>query len=141
MSMFPADMPRPQPDIDDQQFWANCAGERLCFQGCADCGALRHPPTPICWNCHSVAVKWVEAPEEASVYTFNVVYHPSHPAVTKVVPYIGAVVDFPTMPGVRVVTNIVDVDPATVSIGMSVKLVWDDIGDGMKIYRFKSAGV
>jgi uncharacterized OB-fold protein len=136
MSMFPADMPRPEPDMDDKDFWASCADGKLCFQGCAECGKLRHPPTPICWNCHSVEVNWVEAPAEAELYTYNVVHHPSHPAVTEAVPYIGALVDFPSLPGVRLVTNLVDVDPADVSIGMPVTLVWDDIGDGMNIYRF-----
>lgn len=136
MSMFPADMPRPQPDMDDEGFWASCAESRLCFQGCADCGALRHPPTPICWHCHSVKVEWIEAPVDARLYTYNVVHHASHPAVTQAVPYIGAVVEFPALPGVRLVTNIVDADPADISIGMPVRLVWDDIGEGMNVYRF-----
>jgi uncharacterized protein len=139
MSLFPADMPRPQPDMDDEGFWAQCAARKLCFQGCAACGKLRHPPTPICWNCHSVEVKWVEAQGNASLFTYTVVHHASHTAVAGSLPFVGAVVAFASSPGVKLVSNIIDVDPADLAIGMPLKLVWDDIGEGMYIYRFKPA--
>lgn len=137
MSYFPADMPRPEPDMDDKAFWESCAEKRLCFQGCADCGTLRHPPTPICYVCHSVNVKMVEAPEEAEVFTYNVIRHASHAAVTGSLPYIGAVVEFAGMPGVRLITNVTDIDPAEMKIGMRVRLWWDDIGENMALPRFR----
>jgi uncharacterized OB-fold protein len=139
VSFFPDEMPRPEPDRDDQGFWEACAQRRLCFQACGACGALRHPPRPICYRCHSVETKWVEAPSPAVVYTFCVVHHPNHPAVASRVPYVVGVVEFPSLPGVRLVTNITDIAHSTVRIGMPVSIWWDDIGGGMFVPRFRPA--
>ena len=137
MAFFPDDMPRPVPTMDDAGFWAGCSEKVLRFEACADCGTLRHPPTPVCPVCRSTAVEWRDAPEEAEVYTYTVVHHASHPAVKSRLPYVGAVVIFPQMPGVRLVTNITDCDPSSISIGMPVRLWWDDIGGGMYVPRFR----
>lgn len=139
MSFFPADMPRPEPNYDDEGFWKNYAEKRLCFQACGDCGALRHPPTPICHACHSVEVTWLEAPSTGTIYSYNVVHHAGHTAVESALPYVGALVEFEGFPGVRLVTNVTDVDPAAMQIGTRVNLWWDDIGEGMFIPRFKPA--
>jgi len=85
---------------------------------------------------------WVEAPEHATVFILTVVHHAIHPAVTGRMPYIVAVVDFPQLPQVRLVT---DVDPAMMRIGLSVRLWWDRLADddaaGRPMYlpRFRPA--
>lgn len=146
MAYFPNEMPAPEPSMDDAGFWACCAGRSLRFQACADCGQVRHPPTPICSGCHSTRVKWIEAPAEASVYSFTVVHHASHPAVSARLPYVVAVVEFDGLPGVRFVTNVTDVEPNKVHIGMLVRVWWDRLEHGdekaqpMFIPRFRPGG-
>ena len=137
MSYFPAEMPRPEPDRDDRDFWTSCAQQQLRFQACAACGTPRHPPRPICHQCQSFAIKWVESGSRAVVYTYCVVHHPNHPALAERVPYIVGVVEFPNLPGIRFVTNITGAAPQDVRIGMAVTLWWDDIGDGQFIPRFR----
>ena len=137
MAYFPDDMPRPIPDWDDRDFWAFCGHKMLKFQTCGECGTLRHPPTPMCGCCQSTEVGWVSAPEEATVYSYNVVHYVSHPAVASKVPYVGALLEFDGLPGVRLVTNITGIPTDSVRIGMKVKLYWDDIGDGMFLPRFR----
>lgn len=137
MAYFPDTMPRPAPNMDDAGFWDCCRQRKLAFQTCAECGTPRHPPTPVCPKCHSTKIKWSEAPAEAEVYTYNVIHHASHAAVTGRLPYIGAVIVFPGLPGVRLVSNLTDCDPSAVSIGMKVELWWDDIGEGMFVPRFR----
>ena len=139
MSYFPADMPRPEPNADEAGFWAHCKERSLRFQSCAACGTLRHPPMPMCFRCQSCETAWKEAPEEATVYSYTVVRHAGHTAVTARLPYVVAVVEFATMPGVRLITNLTDIDPTQVAIGMKVRLWWDDIGDGMQVPRFAPA--
>lgn len=145
MAYFPNEMPAPEPVMDDAGFWDGCYDRQLRFQGCAGCGQLRHPPTPICANCHSTQVKWFDAPAKASVYSFTVVHHASHPAVVPKLPYVVAVVEFTGLTGIRFVTNITDVAPSDVHIGMDVQLWWDELdgagGDStpMFIPRFRPA--
>lgn len=139
MSYFSAEMPGVEPNMDDAGFWAACNERRLAFQACADCGVLRHPPTPMCAACHATRVTWVDAPQRAEVYTFVVVHHASHPAVTPNLPYVVAVVSFPELPGVRLVTNITEIAPEAVHIGMEVDLWWDALDDGTFLPRFRRA--
>lgn len=145
MAYFPADMPEPVPTMDDAAFWDHCAEQRLLFQCCAECELPRHPPTPVCSRCGSTRMHWVEAPEHATVFTFTVVRYASHPAVTGRLPYVVAVVDFPKLPNVRLVTNVTDVDPSEVRVGMAVQLWWDRLADGdarrrpMYLPRFRPA--
>jgi len=129
MAYFPADMPVPVPTLDDAAFWDHCAERRLLFQSCAACQQPRHPPTPICARCGSTRLQWVEAPEQATVFTFTVVHHPSHPAVIGHLPYVVAVVDFAQLALVRLVTNVTDVDPAQMRVGLPVRLWWDLLAD------------
>jgi uncharacterized OB-fold protein len=145
MAYFPADMPGPVPTLDDAAFWDHCAERRLRFQSCAACEQPRHPPTPICARCGSTRLQWVEAPDHATVFTFTVVHHASHPAVIGHLPYVVAVVDFPQLPPVRLVTNVTDVDPAQMCVGLPVRLWWDRLADAdaaarpMYLPRFRPA--
>lgn len=137
MAYFPDTMPKPVPTMDDEPFWRSCAERRLRFQSCAACGTPRHPPTPVCPVCRSTATAWVDGPARAEVFTFTVVHHASHPAVADRLPYVGAVITFPDLPGVRLVSNVTDCDPHAVAIGMPVELWWDDVGDGTLVPRFR----
>lgn len=71
--------------------------------------------------------------------SFNVIHHASHPAVAGRLPYVGALIVFPELPGVRLVSNVTDCAPSTVAIGMTVEVWWDDIGDGQFVPRFRPA--
>lgn len=88
-------MPGIDPTWSYRDFWAHCNQRSLRFQGCADCGKLRHPPTPMCPHCQSTRVKWVEAPDTGTLFTYTVIHHAAHPAVKDQLPYVVAVIEFP----------------------------------------------
>ena len=136
MSYFPDTMPRPTPVMYEAEFWNSCATQNLRFQACSDCGQLRHPPTPICPQCHSTNVSWIDAPKEAEIFSFTVVHHASHPAVEEKLPYVVGILTFEGLDGVRLVSNVTDIPTDQVHIGMKVKLWWDDIGEGVYVPRF-----
>jgi uncharacterized OB-fold protein len=141
MAYFPDDMPGVEPNWDDREFWAACAERRLLVQACAACDTPRHPPSPMCPVCHSTRIRWLDAPDRGRIYSFTVVRHASHPAVTSRLPYVVAVIEFPELHGVRLVSNVTDADPATMKIGQSVDLWWDQLTDGTYLPRFRpSAG-
>ena len=41
--------------------------------------------------------------------------------------------------GLRMISNLVDVDPADLEIGMPVEVVWEDMSDDLAIPRFRPA--
>lgn len=140
MAYFSDDMPVPAPNMDDAGFWEHCAKRELRFQSCADCGVLRHPPIPMCGACGSTRVNWVGAPREAEVFSYTVVHHASHECVASRLPYVVAVVTFPELGDVRLITNVTHVPPESVRIGMRLQLWWDEVPGGGHVPRFKPAG-
>lgn len=139
MALFPAEMPGIDPTMDEEAFFDHCRNRELKFQSCADCGQPRHPPGPVCPACHSFKVAWVDAPARAELYSYTSVHYASHSAVRQNLPYVVGLVTFPDMPGVKLVSNVTDIDPSEVWIGMHLQLWWDDLGDGMFLPRFRPA--
>ena len=54
-----------------------------------------------------------------------------------VVPYNIVVVDFPEYDHVRLVSNLIDVPPQEIRIGMEVVLAWETAGNGLVVPRFR----
>ena len=88
------------PTLDDRRFWELCAERRLCFQRCADCKTLRHPPAPMCSRCQSTRSEWTDAPRVGTLFSYTVVHHPSHAAASSAVPYNIVLVEFEGLDGV-----------------------------------------
>jgi uncharacterized OB-fold protein len=121
----------PAPDADDAYFWDGVARGKLLLQSCADCGALRHPPGPMCPRCRSLRWETREACGRGIVYTWIVSRHPTQPDAQ---PRIAALVELAE--GVRLVTNLVDVDAADVRNDMAVELTF--VGyDGTVLPQFR----
>lgn len=137
---LPDGVPFPDPPLDAREFWRHCAERRLMFQTCADCATPRHPPTPLCPNCQSTATDWRKAPTDARIYSYTIVHNPSHQAVADRVPYNVAVIEFPDLPGVKLVSNVVDAAPNALKIGLAVVLEWQQHGQGPWLPRFKIRG-
>lgn len=51
-------------------------------------------------------------------------------------PY-NVVVEFPALPGVRLVSNVLDVTPADLAIGDALALVWDEVKAAGPLPRFR----
>jgi uncharacterized OB-fold protein len=74
----------------------------------------------MCPTCHETAHTWEPAEGVGTVYSYAILHHPQHPAFEY--PVIAALVDLPE--GVRLLTNLLDVDPGDVMIGAEVELMF-----------------
>jgi uncharacterized OB-fold protein len=117
-------------------FWEAAQQRRLAAPRCADCGAFRLPPTPFCPACQSTRVEWIELSGQANVYSFAVVH--GFPGLPDLI-LVPAVLDLPDAPGARLISNVVDVDPAKVTIGMTVTVDFSPIADGWLLPIFRPA--
>jgi uncharacterized OB-fold protein len=121
---------------DTEPFWQAAKKRRLVAPQCADCQTFRLPPTPFCPNCRSKAVHWIELSGAATVYSFAVVHgFPGMPDLLLV----PAVLDLPDAPGARLVSNIIDVAPADVTIGMPLRVDFSPISDGWLLPVFRAS--
>ena len=110
---------RPRPAINlDNAFFFESLTERgeLSIQQCDDCQELRHPPVPMCPDCHSVHWSPKVMGGHGVVHSYVVLYHPIVPPFEP--GYMVAVIELDEGP--RVVMNLEGIDREDVKIGMPV---------------------
>lgn len=109
---------RPAPVLteDNVVFWDNARDHRLTAQQCGGCRRLRHPPRPMCPHCHSLAVDYAELSGNGSVYSYSLLHHPQHPAFDY--PVVAALIELDE--GIRIVSNVVGIDPHDLHVGLRV---------------------
>lgn len=110
---------RPTAAVLREPFWAELARGRLCLQRCAACGRYRHPPGPVCAGCRSFDSTWVPASGDAMLHSFTEVFHPVHPCLSGVVPYVVTLVDLAE--GVRMVSGVRTVPASRLAVGMALR--------------------
>jgi uncharacterized OB-fold protein len=133
---MPAHMSTPHPSATTQPFFDAAREHRLVCMRCDDCGTFRLPPTRHCYVCRSQAVTWEELAGTGEVYTFTVARHAFTPYLADAVPYVIAVIKLDGAGDARLVSNVVDTDPAAVHVGAKVRVVFDDVSDDVSIPRF-----
>jgi hypothetical protein len=109
------------------------------LQRCNACGAFRHPPSPICQNCLSDQHEWVPASGRGSLYTYAVVRQALGRGWEEKVPYIVAVIELDEGP--RFLSNLIDVEPEAVQIGMPLEVTYAERADAppLPLFRPRSA--
>ncbi|WP_067650645.1 Zn-ribbon domain-containing OB-fold protein [Nocardia harenae] len=133
---LPGDHVRITTNPVTEPFWQAAKEDRLVALACGDCGTFRMPPTPYCPNCRSKAQNWVELSGRATVFSFSIVRgYPGFPDIV----IAAAVLDLEGAPGARLVSDIIEVDPDAVYIGMPVTVTFSPITEGWKIPLFRPA--
>ena len=120
---------RPVVSHDTAFFWEGTAAGELRIQHCPSCDTLRNPPGPMCMSCGADKSDYVVAAGRGAVYSF--VVHHAPPVPGKTLPFVVALVELDE--GVRMVAELVDADPAAVSIGMPVELALTRIDDELTL--------
>ena len=89
----------------------------------------------MCPECRSADAEWQEVSGRGEVYTYTVVHRPI--AAGQPLPTVIAVIALEGAGGVRMISNLVGVDPTAVRIGLPVELVWEDMSAELAIPRFR----
>ena len=110
-------LPRLSDDV--AFFWTSGADGVLRLLRCNACGFFIHPPGPVCRRCLSRDLAPQEVSGRGRVETFTVNYQQWIPGSD---PYIIAWVSIDEQPDVRLTTNLVDVEPEDVRIGLPVRV-------------------
>jgi hypothetical protein len=131
--------PVPLPDEVSEPFWAAAAEGTLCIQRCARCERLQYPPEITCQRCHSDELGYAAVSGQASVYSFAEVDRAFHDGFAAELPYLVALVALDEDPGVRMFTNLVDVEAGSVEVGMAVSVTFRSVGDAV-LPMFRPAG-
>jgi uncharacterized OB-fold protein len=126
---------RPTVSADTAFFWEALKEGRLVVQKCSACGRLRHPPGPMCPQCHSLSWAERECSGLGEVYSFVMPQHPQYPWCDY--PYVVALIEL--VEGIRIVSNVCGVLPEEVNIGMPVQVSFAEFDDGLVLHQFLPA--
>ena len=118
-----------------KDFYAWCRKHELRFQRCQDCATWRHPPRPMCGNCHSMRWEWGVTRGRGTVYSWTTVYQALDPAFANDVPYNVAIVGLDEGP--RLATWITGLAPEQMRLGIPVEVWFDDISEEVALPKFK----
>jgi uncharacterized OB-fold protein len=130
---------RPLPktnEFDTQEFWAGTKDKEFRYQQCKNCNTVVFYARRHCTGCTDGELEWKVASGDATVYSFSVVRQSYHPFFRNLVPYTVAWIDLAEGP--RILSNVTDIAPEDVSIGMKLKLHWEE-HEELSIPLFKPA--
>jgi uncharacterized OB-fold protein len=122
---------------DSAAFWGAADEGRLVAQRCEACGRLRHPPRPMCPECNSLDVEVAELSGRGVVYSYALLHHPQHPAFEY--PVSAVLVDLDE--GIRIVSNLVGVEPGDIHIGLPVQVEFVATDGGHQVPVFRPVAV
>ena len=104
-------------------FWTSGADGKLRFLRCDACSYLIHPPTSYCPRCRGREGTPAEVSGRGTLYSFTVNHQPWDSAGDV---YVIGLVEIDDQPDIRLMTNIVGMDPSHLRIGMPVEVVFED---------------
>ena len=124
---------RPIVTGDTEFFWQGTRDRRLLVQRCSACGVTRHPPGPACPRCRSLDWEPHELLATGRLYSYTVQHHPLPAGCDG--PCTIAVVELDE--GIRLVSNVIDVDPDDLQIGEILEVVFVDQDEGWTAPQFR----
>jgi uncharacterized OB-fold protein len=133
----PERLPLPQPFEEALPFWEGTKEGELRLQRCARCGELSHPPKAMCASCHSLEMEWFPASGRGTVYSYIVTRQAIHPALVGHVPF--ATVQVELEEGPILTSNVIDVPPDEIEIGLPVQVTFERINDDVTLPYFRRA--
>lgn len=111
--------------IDETRgFWEGTVAEELRVQVCNACGNRQLPGGPCCAACLSQDLAWRKTKGRGRVFSFTVVHQALHPTFLDKVPYV--VADVALDEGPVLLSNVTDLPPDRVRIGLPVEVWFDE---------------
>ena len=103
-------------------FYKFAREKRLMAAKCNECGIAVLPPKPICTNCLSTDLKWIELDGAGKLLSYTVIYVAPE-QFQSMTPYAVGIVEL--QKGLRLPGIICHVKPEDLKIGMNLKIDYD----------------
>ncbi|MEO7430341.1 MAG: zinc ribbon domain-containing protein [Acidimicrobiales bacterium] len=126
----------PSISPDTAFFWEGVAAHRLLIQRCVECGHLRHPPRPMCPVCSALGWDTIESTGRGRVISYVLPRHPIYSGYEDAT--IVALVELDE--GVRLVTNLRDVEADHDLFDLVVEVVYEAFEGGLTLPQVRPAG-
>jgi uncharacterized OB-fold protein len=137
---LPAGLPVPAAAVDglDTEFWEAAKRHELVVQRCNACQGFQWGPEWLCYQCHSFDLGWHKVSGRGTIYSWERIWHPVHPALKEACPYLVVLVELPDAGNVRMVGNLLGSGEQQVNIGAEVEAVFEDHeDDGVTLVQWR----
>ena len=117
----------PLPDVSWEvaaPYWEGAAAGELRLSFCVSCGSPNWFPKPQCRKCEAETFEWRAVNGIGRLFSYSVVRHPFLKQYADLLPIVPALVELDDVPGVRIVTRIIDCDPADLHCDAPVEVVF-----------------
>lgn len=128
-----------EPPMSDagEPFWDGTRRRELLLPWCLDCGAPHWFPRDACPACLNDRLAWRPATGRGVIYASSTMPKAAMPMLSDRVPYVVALVDLEE--GVRMLSNVVGIDPAEATVGLAVTATWEPLSDGRHLVVFEAS--
>ena len=127
--------PLPTIEPETEEFWKAAKRHELFLQRCNACEEVIHFPRVMCYRCLSEDLGWIKSTGLGSVYSFTIIHQVAHLGFESEVPYVYAIIDLDD--GARMISNVVNIEPSAVEVGMRVQVTFDDVTSEISIPKFE----
>ena len=100
-------------------FYRFISEKHLMAAKCNKCGTVLLPPKPMCTNCLSTNLKWIELEGTGKLVSYTVIYIAPE-QFQSLAPYAVGIVEL--RKGLRLLGMICGVDPEKIRVGMNLKI-------------------
>ena len=124
---LPAGLPQPMAAVDglDKEYWEAAGRSELKVQRCNACQGFQWGPEWLCYQCHSFDLAWHQVSGKGTIYSWERIWHPVHPALKERCPYLVVLVELADAGNVRMVGNLLGDPMQEVAIGAPVEAVFE----------------
>lgn len=127
-------VPVVEDDRLDASYWEGTRQHKLKVQKCTQCGTFQWGPEWICHSCLSLQIEWVEVAGRGTLYSWQRVWHPIHPALKDQGPYLIVLIELPQAGNIRMIGNLLGDPRQEVPFGAPVEAVFEDHPDAAEPY-------
>ena len=86
-------------------------------------------------HCGSTTLHWTEVSGRGVIYSYTIIHQNKSPEFVNDTPYNLAIVQLEEGP--RMLSNIVDIDPANLRVDLPVTVLFDPVSDTISLPRFR----
>lgn len=124
----------PSPSPGSEPFWEATRRQELVLPWCNECAKPFWYPRAVCPRCLGDGIEWRKASGRGVIHAVSVHHKPGPGRTPEEGPYSVVFVDLDE--GVRIMSNVVGVEPQEVAVGQRVQLSWLELSDGRNLPQF-----
>jgi len=121
-----------------EQFYKFISEKKLMAARCRECGSTFLPPRPICTNCRSKNLMWIQLKTRGKLVAYTII-HVAPQQFQHLAPYAYGIIELEN--GLRLSSMIKDIEHKKIRIGMDLEVAFDstavDVWPKWPRYYFK----